>query len=211
MGLFSHYHDPTKHAGETLDQIPDQVKGYYDPYIGAGQQEMGNLQNQFGQLTSDPGAFMNQLGSGFHESPGYQFALQQAMQGSGHAMAAGGMAGSPMHEQQNMQLATNLGNQYYNSYLKNVLGLYGMGIRGEEGINQMGYNASNSMANQIRDMLMSKSKLQYMGDAGRNSYNQAMTADVMKGLTAAATGGTSLYFDRKDKQNNQNSYPDFGW
>lgn len=183
MGLFGGgYKDPTKGAQQTLDQIPGQVQGYYDPYIGAGQQEMGNLQGQYGQMTGDPGQLMNQLGSGFHDSPGFQFALQQALQGSNHAAAAGGMAGSPMHEQQNMQLATNMGNQFYNNYLKNVLGLYGMGVHGEEGMNQMGFNASNDMANQIRDALMSKSRLQYQGDIGRNDYNNNMMGDAFKAI-----------------------------
>ena len=34
------------------------------------------------------------------------------------------MAGSPQHEQENMQLATNLGNQEYNGWLTKALGLY---------------------------------------------------------------------------------------
>lgn len=186
MGLFGGYHDPTKHAGQTLDQIPGQVQGYYNPYIFMGQNALGNLQNQFNQITGNPGQMLNQLGSGFQDSPGFEFALQQALQGSDHAAAAGGMAGSPMHEQQNMQLATNLGNQYYNNYLKNVLGLYGMGIHGEEDINHMGYNASNSMANQIRDALMSKSRLQYAGDAGRNDYNRQMNKDLFGAFGAAS-------------------------
>lgn len=186
MGLFGG--DPTKEARKTLAQIPGQMHDIYDPYITMGQEELGNLQGQYGQMTSDPGQLLNQLGSGFHDSPGYQFALQQALQGAGHAAAAGGMAGSPMHEQQNMQLATNLGNQYYNNYLKNVLGLYGMGIHGEQGIGQMGYNASSNLARAIADALGSTAKLQYSGDAAKN---QGMYGLLGAGIGAAGELGAA--------------------
>ena len=104
------------------------------PYIDQGQAQYGNLNSQYGQLMNDPGGRMNQIGQSYHQSPGFQFALQQALQGAGHAAAAGGMAGSPHHEQQNMGLATNLANQDYNQWLQQALGLYGRGMSGSQSL-----------------------------------------------------------------------------
>lgn len=179
--MISPWQNPAKGAMGTLDQIPDELKQYYDPYIGAGQQQMGNLQGQYGQMTGDPGQLMNQLGSGFQGSPGFQFSLQQALQGSDHAAAAGGMAGSPMHEQKNMQLATNLGNQYYNQYLQNVLGLYGKGISGEQDMFHTGYNASNELGQSVGNTELSKALLQYQAQNAANQHKGGGLGSLLGG------------------------------
>src|SRR4029077_19140922 len=98
-----------------LNQIPGMTSPYFQPYINAGQEAIPNLQGQYNELLQGPGNKLNQIGQDYQQSPGLQFAIQQALQGAGHAAAAGGMAGSPQHEQQNMQLASHLADQdYYN-------------------------------------------------------------------------------------------------
>jgi hypothetical protein len=160
--------DPKKEAMEYLHQIPGAISPYFNPFIDAGRGAIPALQGQYGSLLSNPGGKLNDIGSGYHQSPGFQFALQQALQGSGHAAAAGGMAGSPQHEQQNMQLATDIGNQDYNNWMHNALGLYGAGLSGEEGLYKGGLTASTSMADQIAQMLAAKSKVSYEGAAQSN-------------------------------------------
>jgi hypothetical protein len=162
MGMFGN-NNPAHDAMGYFNQIPGQVKPYYDPYIQAGQRQLPGLESQYGQLQNDPGGRLNQIGQSYHQSPGFQFALQQALQGSGHAAAAGGMAGSPQHEQQNMELATNLGNQDYNQYMQNALGLYGMGMQGGQHLYDQGYNASNEMGQTIGNNLQSQGSLAYNG------------------------------------------------
>ncbi len=160
--------NPADAAMPYLEKIPDQISPYFKPYMDAGNNAIPELQNQYGNLLNDPGGMLNKMGGGFHESPGFKFALQQALQGAGHAAAAGGMAGSPQHEQQNMQLASDIGNQDYYHWLDQARGMYGAGLQGEQGLYQGGMQASTSMADQIAQMLAAQAGLSYSGAANQN-------------------------------------------
>lgn len=180
MGLFDFgSSDPSKSAMKYLNKIPGMANNIYNPYIQAGQNQLPGLEDQYSQLMNNPGARMNQIGSGYQQSPGFQFALQQALQGSGHAAAAGGMAGSPQHEQQNMSLATNLANQDYNQYLQNALGLYSEGLQGSQGLYNTGYGASNSLADMLANVYGSQANLKYAGGANKNTANSGFWGGLM--------------------------------
>jgi hypothetical protein len=120
-------------------------------------------------LIRDPSGRLNQIGAGFQQSPGFQFALQQALQGAGHASAAGGMAGSPQHEQQNMGLATNLANQDYYNFMDRALGLHGQGLQGMQGIAGMGLSAGKSLSDLIAQALAQRGAYEYAGNASQNA------------------------------------------
>lgn len=177
LGLFgSHeaqkeYQDPSQAAQGFFGQVPGTISPYYNPYIQQGQQAGQQLSGQYNQLINDPGGKTNQIGSSFHQSPGFNFALQQALQGGNNAAAAGGMAGSPQHQQQNMATATGLANQDYYNYLGNAEGMYGQGLQGLQGQQQLGYNASNELANSLGSNLQTQGNLAYSGAANRNQYN----------------------------------------
>src|SRR5260221_13569988 len=98
--------NPADAAMPYLDQIPGQINKYYQPYVNAGQTALNNVQPEFQNLLNNPGGKLNKIDQGFQQSPGFKFALQQALQGAGHAEAEGGMAGSPEHEFENMQIGT---------------------------------------------------------------------------------------------------------
>lgn len=184
-GMFgSGSQNPADAGMKYLDQIPGAIQGYQQPYMDAGQHALGNLSGQYDQLLNDPGGKLNQIGGGFHQSPGFQFALQQALGGSGHAAAAGGMAGSPQHEQQNMGIATQMGNQDYYNWLGQATGLYGQGLSGSQGMAQMGQNSAMNMSDQIAQMLAAKSQLGYNGAANQN---QSMASNFGNLAGGAAT------------------------
>ena len=104
-----------------LGQVPDILKKYFAPYQG---------------LVEDPTAKLGEIGSHYTQSPGYHFALQQAMQGIGSAAAAGGMAGSPQQQQQAAGAAQGLASQDYGNYMQRALGLYGTGLTGYRGLGE---------------------------------------------------------------------------
>lgn len=190
MGIFDSLFgnsDPSKGAMKYLNQIPGTVSPYYNPYIQAGQNQSQGLQDQYSRLINNPSDVMNQIGGSYQQSPGFQFAVQQALQGSGNAAAAGGMAGSPQHEQQNQELATNLADQDYNQYMQNALGLYGQGLQGSQGLYNTGYNASNTLANILANNMGSQASLKYAGGANQNMANMGMFGSLL-GL-----GGTLGY------------------
>lgn len=171
--------DPSKAAQPYLNKIPGTISPYYQPYINAGNQALPGLQNMYNQMMQDPNAIISRLGAGYQQSPGYQWQLGQGQQAINNAAAAGGMAGSPMHQQQAGQLATNLANQDYESYLNHVLGLLGGGLTGQQGMAQMGYGASNDLATNLAQQLMSQANLAYAGTANRNQSTGGLLGGVM--------------------------------
>lgn len=194
-GMFADYTNPADSGMSYLNQIPGQLDKYLSPYINAGQQALPGLQEQYGQLTNDPGARMNQIGQSYHQSPGFQFAMQQALQGAGHAAAAGGMAGSAQHEQQNMGLATNLANQDYNSYMRNALGMYKTGLSGQQGIYNTGAQTGMAMGEDMASVLANQAKMAYEGQNAENQQQGGMWGELGSGIGAAA--GIAKYFSSK--------------
>ncbi len=171
--------NPANEAMSYINQIPGQTSGYYDPYIQAGKHALPSLEEQYGQLMTDPGKRMNQIGESYHESPGFKFALQQALEGAGHAQAAGGMAGTPQHEQQNIGLATDMANKDYGDWLTKALGLYGGGLSGGENAANRGLGASGSMADMIAQALAQQGQLSYAGKASQNAAKSSALSDAL--------------------------------
>ncbi len=190
-GMLSKWKNPADQPTQTLDQMQGTLSPYYQPYMDAGKGAMGALQGQYGSLLGDPGQMLNNIGKGYQKSPGFDFALQQALQGAGHAAAAGGMAGSPQHEQQNMQLATNLGNQDYNNWMTNALGMYNQGLAGEQGMMGQGFNSSNEMGQSMGNDLMSKAMLQYAGQQNQNQHEGGIWGSILGGMGSLA--GTAAF------------------
>lgn len=176
--------NPAKGAMKYLEQIPGQTAPYMTPWFEAGKGALPVLQEQYGNLLGNPGDVMNQIGEAYQQSPGLNFAIQQALQGAGHAAAAGGMAGSPAHEQQNMQLATNLANQDYGNWLQNALGLYGAGLSGQQNLSQMGMGAGQNLANMIAQTLAQQGNLAFQGQSQKNKTIGDLWGNAFKGIGA---------------------------
>jgi hypothetical protein len=185
-GLFGQNNNPAEAAMPYINQIPGAVAPYLQPYSQAGQQAIPTLQGQYGDLLNNPGAKLNQIGANFQQSPGFKFALQQALQGAGHAEAAGGMAGSPEHEQQNMALATNLGNQEYYNWLNPATQMYQSGLQGTQGLASGGLQAGSSVADMIAQALAQQGAYAYQGAAGQNTAQNAGIGNLFGGAATLA-------------------------
>jgi len=182
--LFSGGKNAANAAMPYYDQIPQQAGQYLNPYINAGTGALPSLQEQYKNLLGDPGALMNKIGQGYKESPGLQRNIQQAMQAGGHAAAAGGMAGSPQHEQENMQSATDISSKDYNNWMQNALGLYGQGLQGQQGMAGMGQQSSQAMADMISQMLAQKGNAAFAGQNQKNQNMSDLFGNIGKGIGA---------------------------
>ncbi len=180
------WNNPARGAEDWMGQIPGQISKYMDPYINAGQEAYPGLKDQYGRLISNPGQRMNEIGSEYHQSPGFKFALEQALQGAGHAAAAGGMAGSPQHEQQNMAIGTNLANQDYNAWLQNALGMYGTGLSGQQGIYNTGARTGMAAGEDMASYLANRAKIEYERQNAENQHSGGMWGNILGGLGTAA-------------------------
>ena len=185
-GMFMGGENPADAAMPYLNKIPREVKGYYEPYIEAGKGALDQARDEYGNLIRNPAGKFREFGQGFQQSPGFQFALQKALQGAGHAAAAGGMAGSPQHEQQAMELATQLGNQDYYNYINHIQNLFGTGLEGIGGIAKMGQQAGSSLADQIAQALAAKSALAYKGAAAENERTGSNIGNILQGAGTLA-------------------------
>lgn len=173
MGVFDFYNknfnpfnlinklNPSNAADKYLRDIPGMGHEMYDPYINAGKGQIPGLENEYKSLMGNTGDVMKRLGEGYQKSPGFDFAMKQALGASGNAAAAGGMAGSPQHEMENMGLATDMANQDFNSYLKNAMGLYERGLSGSENMMNGGRSSSDALARMLSENMKDRA-----GNAG---------------------------------------------
>lgn len=184
--LFSGGKNPADSAMPYLTKIPGQTQQYQQPWFQAGQNMIPGLTDQYNQLMNDPSKRLNDIGAGYKESPGFKFAMQQALQGGNHAAAAGGMAGSPQHEQQNMQLANDIASQDYNKWLDNALGLYGQGLSGGQNISNQGQQSGQNIADMIAQTLAQQANLSFQGQAQRNQNQGDLFGNIAKGAGSLA-------------------------
>jgi hypothetical protein len=180
--------NPANAGMSYLNQIPGQTSQYMQPYYQAGVGALPGLQEQYANLLNDPGAFMNKIGESYQQSPGFQSAMEQALAAGNHASAAGGMAGTPADQFQQMQMATNLSNQDYNNWLSKTIGLYGQGLSGEQGMAGMGQQAGQELANMIAQTLAQQGNMAFRGQQEKNSMNNSWLGGLGR-IGGAALGG----------------------
>lgn len=179
-----HSSNPANAAMPYLNQIPGATMGFMSPFFNAGVGALPGLQEQYGGLLNNPGGKLNDIGKNYQQSPGFKFALNQALQGSGNAAAAGGMAGSPQHEQQNMGIATGMANQDYNNWLGQATGLYNSGLQGQQNLAGMGQQSGQQMADMIAQLLASQAGYGYAGQAAKNQQRSGLFGNLFGALGA---------------------------
>lgn len=181
------FKNPADSALPYMQNIPGMVKPIYDPYMNAGQSSLATLMAQYGSLVNDPNKIMNMLGSGYKQSPGYQFQMNQGMNAANNAAAAGGMIGTGAHQNDSAAIASNLANKDYMDYLGSMMGLYSQGLGGLGQINQMGYGASNEYGNTLGNNQMNMANMAYLGQSNLNQSN-ANAYNSKLGLLGAGLG-----------------------
>lgn len=190
FGLNNNQSNPYDSASQYYNKIPGQVSPLYAPYQQAGQNAMGQLQGQYSSLINNPGAMYNRVAAGYQQSPGYQWQLNQGLQGANNAAAAGGMLGSPQHQQQASGVAEGLANQDYYNYMSNALGSqqqqYGLGLEGLQGLNNQGFQANDQMANLLANLYGQQGQLAFAGQASQNQSQGTNYGNIFGGLASIA-------------------------
>lgn len=174
--------DPSKSARRELGGIPGVLHEGYDPWINAGKGALPTLQEQFGKLLSDPNALYKQFGAGYQQSPGYQFRQHEGQNAALNAVAAGGMAGSPAHQQQAARISEDIANQDFETYLGHILGLYGQGLKGEEGLGEMGFKAGAGLTESMQNYLLNQAMLKALGEITRGNQEQSFLSGITGSL-----------------------------
>jgi len=173
---------PQQAASPYMEQIRQDLPGYYEPYMEAGLGALPQLQQQYGQLTSDPGGFLNQLGQGFQQSPGTQYAIDQAVTAGNRAASAGGMLGTPAAAMSVARQAQGIGQQDYNTWLNNAMGLYGQGQQGLENLYGTGFQASTGLGGNLANLGLSEAQMAYQNQAAQNQAQGQGIGGIVSGL-----------------------------
>jgi len=178
------YGDPQ----EYLDQIKPMLEQYYNSYIDRGQNAGNTLDQQYNNLLQNPGSIQQMLGSSYQQSPGYQYALDEAMNAATMSAAAGGKLGTTSHQNEAMKTATGLANQDYWNYYNQNADLFNKGLTGTQGMYDTGYNATNQMTQGLGNLYGNQANLAY---TGQQNQNNAISSLLGAGIGAAgyALGG----------------------
>ena len=106
------------------------------------------------------------------------------MNAANQAAAAGGMLGTPSHQNQAMTQSQNIANQDYWQYVNHLTGLYnqGLGVAGD--VNKMGYNASSAIASDLARFMGAE-----MGLAGQSANYQNQMMNSLFGGVGSMLGG----------------------
>lgn len=180
--------DEEEETDKMLNGIPPQLKDLLMPYINQGKEGLGKAGGAYGEML-DPNALISKIGSGYTQSPGYKWRLNQGENSINNAAAAGGMAGTAQHQQQAGELATNLASQDYNDYMKNALGIFGQGAQGELGIGQLGQGSASDLSTSLGNLGLTRAGLNYKRGANKNQMNSDMFSSILAYLSKNKNGG----------------------
>ena len=186
--------NPANVANSYLDQIPEALRPYFQPYIDKGKTAGDKLTGQYGQMTENPGEFYNNLGKGYKESPGYQATLREALAGANNAaaMGGGGGLGTPGHENYAANAAGDVANKDYQQYIDHIMGIFTQGQKGQQSEEEQGFKAGTDYGTSLGNNLGQKAQYGYAGEAGKNQQKSQMWSNIFKllgGVGGAAVGG----------------------
>lgn len=183
------YGDPNDY----LEQMKPMLEQYYNPYIDRGNAAGNTLDSQYSQMLNNPQALQEMLGSGYKQSPGYQYSMDSAMNAGSMAAAAGGRLGTSSHQQEAMKTATGLADQDYWNYYNQNANLFNSGLSGTQSMYNTGYNASNQMAQGLGNLYGSQANLAHSNNQSQNGMISSLLGAGI-GAAGYALGGPGGYF-----------------
>lgn len=173
----SKWKNPYDKSMSYFEQMKKDLPQYFNPTIEAGQRALPGLEQAYGNMMN-PGEFMKKIGSGYQESPGFQFMKNQGMSAANNAAGAGGMLGTPQHQQQSAQMAENLANQDFYNYLDKALGTYGGGVQGLQGLYSGGSQAQMGLGENLAQILASMGGLAGQGQEASNQHGNDFWSSI---------------------------------
>lgn len=181
----------------SYEDMENMLNEYYGPWREAGLRALPTMEEQMMMLLYSPEAINQMMGSTYEQSPGYDYQMQESMNAANSAAAAGGMLGTPSHQNTAMTQSQNIANQDYWQYVNHLTDLYTKGLGIGTDINQMGYNASSAMAQDLSRFMAAQTGLTAQAGAyDAQSMNQMWSAlgaglGFAFGGPAGAAGGAA--------------------
>ena len=174
--------NPANSANDYYNKIPGETGQYMNDYINQGKQAGALGQGEYEKGINDPNAVYDKLAGGYKESPGYKYALEQAMRGGNAAAASGGSLGTPANQEDMMNRAGDVASKDFNNYLNSTTGIYNKGLEGNENTTNRGFESSKQMADYMAQIRAMQGQNAYAGQAGQNARRGSAFGDFAKGL-----------------------------
>lgn len=176
--------NPYEKAMKQYEKYGNKAAEYQNPFYNAGTGALNNYQNYLSDM-SNPSEFINNLMSGYSESPYSKYLQEQSMRAGTNAASASGLSGSTPMAQFLQENSANIASQDIDKWLQNVLGInkdYGSGL---ENLIGGGRNSANNLSN-LYSGLGSE-----MGGSARGSqyYKNKQLSDILGGIFGFAGGG----------------------
>lgn len=182
-----------------LDSGLSSSKGYLDQAVGAFT-PLSNLASKYGAGTS---LYLDALGangadgsarasSAFQTSPGYQFNLEQGLEGINRRRAAGGMLDSGNADIDAMKYASGLASGEYNNWMQNLSGLVSPELSATSGAATGTAAGLGSLANLYQQDAANRIGLYGDYTSGNVSANNLEAAGKAKGAGNLLNAGMSL-------------------
>ena len=178
---------PMKAAMPYLNQIPGVEQQYLGPYAQQGQQAYQTLQPQYESMATHPQDLINSIMGSYQSSPGFQALLNRSLQSAANTAAAGGERGSLYDINNQANLTNALMGQDMQQWLQNVLGVKQMGLGGEQGFYQTGYDASRGMASDLSNLLNEEGSLAFQ--QARQDQSNPFLSNLINSLAQGVGGG----------------------
>jgi hypothetical protein len=166
-----------------------QALGYGEPYREAGQQALGAYEGTLG-LTGGRG--QQTALDRFKASPGYQYAVNQAMQGVRRAEAGRGLGGSGAEEAELQRRAEGLASQEYGQYQNRLASLAGSGQQVAGQAAQLAYGTGGTLAN--LGQRYSAQQAAALGQMGQSAAEAKMAGSSGLGKAIGTLAGGALSF-----------------
>jgi hypothetical protein len=187
MGLFGKFRNPADAARPYSEQIPGAVSPYYQPYINQGQEVDPRLMETYGRMGQNPMDYLNELMSGYSPSAGFKAKEKRLLETASNASAAGGFSGLPYDQEQQQGIVSALMDDSMQDWIKNVLGIQGTGLEGQQHISDRGYRASTGYGDILGGNLDQQAGLAFQGTAQKNQ-NRTNWMNLLGGGAGAALG-----------------------
>lgn len=167
---------------------------YYDPYSRSGQVSNQMLQNALG-LEGDAGT--TNARNAFRVNPGYEFQLDQGLQGLDRSAAARGLLGSGNHSVDVLRFSQGLADQSYADWLNRLTNQAQSGLQAaagqtarQSGIaglhSNFGQNQANVYQNTANSIANSRMNLEQGLAQARAQQGKNLLGTVLGGLRAGA-------------------------
>lgn len=186
------YKNPADAAMPYMEKIPETVTPYYTPYRKMGMGAGALSFPQYARMTVNPEGYYENIMQGYTESPGAQYQQEQLEKSMSGNAAAGGYTGTPYDQQQQAEMIQGIISKDQQQYLRDVLGIQGTGLQGEQHFFDVGYSASDTLAKLLAENLAAEAGLEFEGQQYENYMKQQQRNNLMKSLTMGAGAGMSF-------------------